>query len=72
MRRITSTAGSWQGLDFTPVLFAIAFVSLAIMIAQFSHAWPDASRGLLISERMCRIYLYYHSPTSGSDPIGIF
>lgn len=72
MRRITSTADSWQGLDFTRVLFGVVFVSLAILIFQFSSAWPDASRGLLISERMCRIYLYYHSPTSGSDSIGIF
>ena len=72
MRSISSRTRVWQGFDFTPVLFAIAFAGVALMISQFSHSWSDASRGLLLSEKTCRIYQYYHSPRSGSDPIGIF
>jgi hypothetical protein len=45
-----------RGFDFTPILFAILALFVAVGIFQFLGSWPGAERGLLSFEKACPIY----------------
>lgn len=45
-----------RGLDFTPVMFAMLALFIAVGTFQFLHALPGAERGLFLFEEACPIY----------------
>ena len=45
-----------RGFDFTPVMFAMLALFIAIGSFQFLDALPGAERGLFLSEKACPIY----------------
>lgn len=42
-----------KAFDLTPVFAAIMMVFVIVSALQFSRAWPDAQRGLLLFEKAC-------------------
>jgi hypothetical protein len=42
--------------DFTPALFAILALFVAVGMYQFLGSWPGGERGLLSFEKACPIY----------------
>jgi hypothetical protein len=50
-----------RGLDFTRVLFAVAFFCVGSIVFEFLQSWPGGQRGLLLFEKACPIYSEHHT-----------